>query len=182
MTPTNVAPTAERALELGLVVHLDERVESELGSQVVEAGELLVGERGGDEQHRVGAHQARVADISLPDGEVLAKHGNIDCGPGASEVVGRPAEVVSVGEDREARGPALLVGLRQQRRVEISGASAPFEGERRLISAMTDRPSGWSARANPRLGPARRAASVNARRSRSSRAADARCAATISSR
>ena len=51
----------ERPLELGLVVHLDQGVEPELGGQVVEVAQLVVVEGGDDEQHGVGAHEPGVA-------------------------------------------------------------------------------------------------------------------------
>ena len=62
-TPTSVAPTASGPLELGLVVHLDERVEADARRRGVEAAQLRVGQRGRDQQHGVGAHQPGVAHV-----------------------------------------------------------------------------------------------------------------------
>ena len=91
-TPTNVAPTDEGPLELGLVVHLDERVETDFVRERVKARELGVREGGRDEQHRVGAHRARVADVASVDREVLAQHRQLRRGASPDEVVWRPAE------------------------------------------------------------------------------------------
>ena len=54
----------EGPLELGLVVDLDQRVEADLDGEPVEAGQLVVVERGGDEQHAVGAHEAGVEHVA----------------------------------------------------------------------------------------------------------------------
>ena len=65
----------EGPFELGLVVHLDERVETDFDARAREsARELDVREGGRDQQHRVSAHRARVADIASVDREVLAEH------------------------------------------------------------------------------------------------------------
>ena len=64
----------QRPLELGLVVDLDEHVEADLAGQLMEVGELGVVERGGDQQHAVGAHDAGVAHVAGIDREVLAQH------------------------------------------------------------------------------------------------------------
>ena len=65
---------SQRPLELGLVVDLDEHVEADLAGQLMEVGELGVVERGGDQQHAIGAHEAGVAHVAGVDGEVLAQH------------------------------------------------------------------------------------------------------------
>ena len=63
MTPTSVAPAASGDLELGLVVDLDEHVEADLDGERVELDQLGRLERGGDQQHAVGAHQPGVDDV-----------------------------------------------------------------------------------------------------------------------
>jgi hypothetical protein len=64
-----------------------------------------------------------------------------------------------------------------------SALSAPFDGDRRLISAITDNPGACRARRNPRVGVGCAfAAAANSARLRGSLAASARCASTIRSR
>ncbi len=104
----------ERARELLLVVHLDQRGQAELVRQGSTRPELVVGQRGGDQQHGVGAHQAGVGHVGPLHGEVLAQHGQAGRLAGRSQVGDRPAEEVDVGQDRQAGGPAGDVVLGHQ--------------------------------------------------------------------
>ena len=102
-------PGGQRPLELGLVVDLDERVEPELGGQRRGSrASSLVGERGGDEQHRVGAHQAGVADVGAGDGEVLAQHGQrrLAARASARSAGDPPKNSRSVSTERHAAPPS----------------------------------------------------------------------------
>ena len=67
-------PGLEGDLQLRLVVDLDEHVEAELDGELVELDQLAPVERGGDQQHGVGAHQPGVGDVVGGDREVLAQH------------------------------------------------------------------------------------------------------------
>ena len=69
-------------LQLRLVVDLDEHVEAELDGELVELDQLEAVERGGDQQHGVGAHQPGVGDVVRGDREVLAQHGQRGRRPG----------------------------------------------------------------------------------------------------
>src|SRR5204862_786034 len=60
-------------LQLWLVVHFDQRVETHFGGQVVERAQLPGVEGGGDEQHAVGPHEASIAHVVRSHGEVLAQ-------------------------------------------------------------------------------------------------------------
>ena len=86
--------------------------------QVVEPSQLVVGERRGDQQHRVGAHQPRVDHVELAHREVLADHGQAARVAGLLEVGDGPAEVGLVREHRQTRRTARFVRRGQHRRVE----------------------------------------------------------------
>jgi hypothetical protein len=53
--PEHVRANGERALDLGLVVDLDQGGHAEFAGEVVEAAQLPIGQRGDDEQHEIGA-------------------------------------------------------------------------------------------------------------------------------
>ena len=92
--------------------------------------QLLVVEGGHDQQHGIGPHQPGVDDVGLVHGEVLAQHRAAPTprGPPARSA-GRPAEVLAVGQHRQAGrapGHVLLghqVGL--QVRVEVALGRRP---------------------------------------------------------
>ena len=167
---------------------LDEHVEPELGGERVQVAQLALVERGDDEQHAVGAHQPGVADVEGGDGEVLAQHGQLRAGARRREVGRRPAEELPVGEHREGGRAAVLVGAGQLSGSR-SGWSGPFDGDRRLTSAMTaSRPSPLAARSaapKPRAGADAAASSAeltNAGSERGSAAARSRWARRMRSR
>ena len=54
---------SERQFEFGLVVDLDEHVESDLGREPMEVDQLGTIESCRDQQHTVGTHQAGVDDV-----------------------------------------------------------------------------------------------------------------------
>ena len=94
MTPTIRAPSAQRPFQLGVVVGLDEHVEPELDGEGVQVGEQrVVGERGDDEQHRVGADGPGLEHLHLVDDEVLAQDRHVDRRASGVEVGDRAAEV-----------------------------------------------------------------------------------------
>jgi hypothetical protein len=95
-------------------VALDERIDAHVVARGDQLGQLVLGEGGDDEQAGVGAHQAGVGDVPRRDGEVLAQHRDRHGRPALHEVGGRAAEVLLVGEDAEAGGPAALVRLGQR--------------------------------------------------------------------
>ena len=68
--------------------------------------ERVVGQRGDDQQQRVGADGAGLVDLHLVDGEVLAQHRELARGPRGVQVVDGAAELRPVGEHRQARGAA----------------------------------------------------------------------------
>ena len=63
-TPTSVGAGRQRHLQLGLVVDLDQHVEADRRRRARASAISSAGvERGGDEQHAVGAHQPGVAHV-----------------------------------------------------------------------------------------------------------------------
>ena len=105
-TPTICAPMLSARSSSALVVGLDEHGQAEPAGELVQIGEDdVVGDRGDDEQDRVGADRAGLVHLDLVDDEVLAQHRELAGVPGAMEVVDRAAEVRTVGEDREAAAP-----------------------------------------------------------------------------
>ena len=63
----------QRALEVILVVDLDDAVEVELDRLLVEEVEILVGEAGDDQEHGVGTGNRRLPQLIRVDDEVLAQ-------------------------------------------------------------------------------------------------------------
>ena len=111
-------------------------------------------ERGDDQQDRVGARGRRLVDLVGVDDEVLAQDRQRSrpraprAGRRASRRSGR-----ALGEDRQRRGAAALVG-RRPRSTVAPARITPADGERRLCSAITEIPGG---RAPRRTGGPRRA-------------------------
>ena len=63
LMPEHVGLDLERLLELALVVDLDERVEVQRRGLVQQLGQVLVVERGDDQQDRVGARGGRLVEL-----------------------------------------------------------------------------------------------------------------------
>ena len=74
LTPISVGADGQRALDLVLVVHLDERGHPELAGLLVQVAQQRVVERGDDQQHQVGAGGAGLEHLVAGDDEVLAQH------------------------------------------------------------------------------------------------------------
>jgi hypothetical protein len=109
-------------------VHLDEGVQADVQRKRVQLGQLVVVEGGRDQQDGVGAHDAGVAHVSRRHGEVLAQHRQPCRGPGRPQVLRGAREELPVGEDRQAAGPAPLVGTRQGGGIEAGGQVALGRG------------------------------------------------------
>ena len=69
-----VGTDRDRPCQLGFVVHLDQRVETDRASKRMERLQLGVVERCRDEQHAIGAHQSCIAHVVRGHREVLAQH------------------------------------------------------------------------------------------------------------
>ena len=71
--PDHVRAELERAVEVGLVVDLDQAVEVEQPRLLVEQAEGVVVERADDQQHRVRAVDRGLVELVGVDDEVLAQ-------------------------------------------------------------------------------------------------------------
>ena len=74
------------------------------------ARSVVVVEGADDQQHRVGAVDRRLVELVGVDDEVLAQDRQVAGGAGGAQVLERAAEVALVGEHRERRRAAALVG------------------------------------------------------------------------
>ena len=83
----------QRALELLLVVDLDEHVEVERPCLAVQREQRLGLERRDDQQHRVGAGGGGLVELVGVDDEVLAQHREVGRGARRHQVLERAAEV-----------------------------------------------------------------------------------------
>ncbi len=109
----------QRALGLGLVVHLGDGVHAEgcgLGGQHA-GGRIIHGRH--DDEDAVGAPGPGLGDLVAVDHEILAQGGEAGGGTGRRQELGCALERGAVREHGEARGAAGLVGLGERRRVEI---------------------------------------------------------------
>ena len=107
--PDELGPGVQGPLELGLVVHLDQGVEADsCRARLQQPDQLVVGQRGHDEQDGVGPHQPGVAHVGVGHGEVLAQHREPTRGPGGGQVARAiPRRTrASVSTDRQAAPPA----------------------------------------------------------------------------
>ena len=107
-------------------------------------------ERGDDQQDRVGAGRDRLVHLVGVDDEVLAQERQADGGARRAQIVERAAEAALLGQHRQRRGAAALVGARRRPRARGPRGSRPADGERRLCSAITDSPGRASASRNER--------------------------------
>ena len=99
----------ERPLELGLVVHLDQRRHAERLGALDERDERLLLEGGDDEQGEVGAVRAALPQLVAGDDEVLAQHRHVDPRADGVEVGQAAAEAARLGEHADDAGAAGLV-------------------------------------------------------------------------
>ena len=174
MIPIRSASSLERALELLVGVHLDERVEVELARLGEKLGELVGLERRDDQQHRVGAGDAASYELVAVDDEVLAQ--DRERRSPRARRAGRRATRRSVllGEDRERGRAAALVGADDPATVAPARISP---ARRRAALELGDH---GGARARERLHE--RPPRPGAGRARARRAAARACGRDASSR
>ena len=134
--PITSASMLERRLELLVVVDLDEAVEVELARLGVELLELVAARARDDQQHRVGAVGRRLVELVAVDDEVLAQDRQAGGRARRAQVVERAAEVRLLGQDRERRRAAALVGARRPRATSAPGADVA--GARRAALELGD--------------------------------------------
>ena len=138
--PSTSASMSSARSSSSLVVDLDQHVEVERARLAVQVGEVVVVERGDDQQDRVGAGRRRLVELVGVDDEVLAQDRQVGGRARRLQVLERAAEVRLLGEDRDRRGAAALVGADDARRRVAPSRIVPADGERRLCSAITEMP------------------------------------------
>ena len=111
----------ERALELPLVVGLDERLEPDLERPVDEAREALRRMEDGEQQDEVGAGRAEVRQLDRLDDELLGEDRDAHRRPDGPQVVDGSAEPVRLAQDRDRGRAAGLVGPRAGDDVLVRG-------------------------------------------------------------
>jgi hypothetical protein len=97
--------------------------------------EVVVVQRGDDEQDRVGAGHRRLVDLVGIDDEVLAQDRQHARSARLAQVVERAAEMALLGEDRQRRGASALVGLDD---LGDRGALADLAGAGRAALVLGD--------------------------------------------
>ena len=160
--PDHLGVELKRALELAVVVDLDQAVEVEPPRLVVDrARARRRSSAADDQQHRVGAVDRGLVQLVRIDDEVLAEDRQLARLAGGAQVVERAAEALLLGQDRERRGAAPLVGADP---IDDLGRGGDVAGARRAALELGDH---REARANQRLVERAVAAAVGQPRSRS---------------
>src|SRR5262245_17445857 len=115
---------AQRALELALVVHLEQNIHAERLRRGSQLPRRRVVDRCHNDEDAVGAPGPRLRHLVGVVHEILAQHWQCGgCARGA-EILRPALKRRRVGQHREAGGAALLVGARQRRRIEIRADQA----------------------------------------------------------
>src|SRR5262245_858757 len=110
---------AQRALELALVVHLQQDIHAERDGAGFQIPRHLVVDGGHDDQDAVRAPGPRLRNLIRVIHEVLTQDGQIGRGTSGDEVVRPALERRAVGQHREAGSAASRVGAPQRRRIKI---------------------------------------------------------------
>ncbi len=129
----------KRALQLGLVVHLDEHVHRQRLRRAAEVGRRRVVEAGHDEQDAIRPVCARLGHLVALEHEVLAQHRQAGRRARGFEKGEAALEGGAIGQHRQAGRAAGLVGGGQRRRIEV-GADEAF-GRARLLDLGDQRES-----------------------------------------
>ena len=114
--PDQAGATGERALQLALVVDLDERLETDLESALDESGEPPRRMEDREQQDEVGAGGTQERQLDFLDHEVLGEDRDGDRRADRPEVVDRAAEPVRFAQDGDRRRAARLHRLGRGRR------------------------------------------------------------------
>ena len=81
----------------------------------VQRSQLASGQRRHDQQHRIGARDARLVQLVVVDDEVLAQDRQRAGGARRAQVLERAAEVGALGQHRQRARAAALIGARRSR-------------------------------------------------------------------
>ena len=127
----------QRALQLGNVVHFDQRRKPKTLGSAEQPPQILLLQRPDDEQRGVRAEHRRLQQLVLRDDEVLAEEREIDRGPDVAEVLRIAVEERRLGEHGNRRRAGVRVRARVRGRIVIGSRRMPLDGDRRLHSAIT---------------------------------------------
>ena len=100
---------------------LDEHGQPQRASRAMQSRQRRVVERADDEQHGVGAGQARLEQLVFVDDEILAQHRHVDGRADGGEVSQRAVEERRLGQHRNGYRAARRVGLGSRDRVVVLG-------------------------------------------------------------
>src|ERR1700683_5619685 len=74
-------------IELGFVVNFDQAVNSNLASHGLKPFQLIVGQGGDNQEHRVSTRECSLINLDFIDGEVLTQKGSGNFAPNQCEVI-----------------------------------------------------------------------------------------------
>src|SRR5712671_2046579 len=115
----------ERALELDLVVHLEQHIHAIGDGGCLKLLRERVGHARHDDQDAVGAPGARLRHLISIVHEILAQRRQFGRGARGGEILGFALDRGRVGEHREAGRAACRISARERRRIEV-GANEAF--------------------------------------------------------
>ncbi len=133
--PDHLGAECDRPLELGRVVRLDERVETELFRVRLQRGRTLVVEVAQEQEHRVRAGELRLEQLQLLGEEALREQRHVRCRPCGLHVRERAAEAL-VDEDRHG---CRARALERDGELDRVGARAQISRGRRAPLHLGDR-------------------------------------------
>ena len=135
----------EGALHFRQVVEFDEHVELNITGRIVELFELVVIERGDDEEDGIGTRDAGFVDLTFVNGEVFSQKRNGRKAGDVHEVGKVSLEVFFVGENGHAAGSSVDVALGLADGIEIRiddaggrGGFFDFGNDTKLVGAAIE--------------------------------------------
>ena len=135
------APLSIARAQLLVVVHFDERGQTQLPGSLLQPHEIRLLECRHDQQRRIGAVGPRLEELILVDDEVFAEERERDRLAHSGEMFEGAIEERRLGEHRDRGRTTGFVPGEQWQQARTRAASTPRDGERLLHSAITfDRP------------------------------------------
>ena len=128
LTPMTDGAGLQRAVGLGLGVHLDQRGHAQGLDPLQQADERVLLQRGDDQQDDVGAVRPGLVHLVAADDEVLAQDRDVDDGADGVEVGLRAAEAAPLGEHADHPGAAGGVLARPARPGRGCRPGRPWRG------------------------------------------------------
>ena len=131
---------AQRSRQLLLIVDLDEHVHAERERRRFEVRRAGIIDRGHDDEDAIGAGDARFGHLIGVVHEILAQHRQRAGRARRAKMIERALERRRIGQHRQTRRAAGLIGGRQRRRIEffpdqsLRGARLFDFGDQRIIA------------------------------------------------